>query len=228
MRRPGRAGGARGRPLRANPSSSTEEPTAVRRGPAGGGGAGRRQRRPTAAGDAPAGSTGQPGTTDEPAGAGRRRRPTAAIDPAVRARARQIAARLAVPRPRRATRPRRSGAGELASLPYRGGSDDIDLDRTIEVLAERPVPEDEDIVVRDRVRTRRVGRARWSTSPARCAASGSAPPPRRSARWPAELSRDDLAVVAFWSDAAILLHLGQRVEPLQLLDRLLAHRRPAG
>ena len=37
----------------------------------------------------------------------------------------------------------------------RGGSDDIDLDRTVEQLAEHPVPEDEDIVVRERVRTRR-------------------------------------------------------------------------
>ncbi len=47
------------------------------------------------------------------------------------------------------------GLGDLASVPYRGGSDDIDLNRTIEVLAERPVPDDEHIVVRDRVRTRR-------------------------------------------------------------------------
>jgi hypothetical protein len=36
-----------------------------------------------------------------------------------------------------------------------GGSDDVDLDRTIEVLAERPVPEDTDIIVRERTRTRR-------------------------------------------------------------------------
>jgi hypothetical protein len=36
----------------------------------------------------------------------------------------------------------------------RGGSDDIDLDRTVEQLAEHPVPEDEDIVVGDGVRPR--------------------------------------------------------------------------
>jgi hypothetical protein len=46
------------------------------------------------------------------------------------------------------------GAGELASVPYRGGSGDIDLDRTVEQFAEHPVPEEEDIVVRKRVRTR--------------------------------------------------------------------------
>lgn len=41
-------------------------------------------------------------------------------DAMVRARARQIAARLALPRPRH-DRSGRRGAGTLASLPYRGG-----------------------------------------------------------------------------------------------------------
>ena len=41
-------------------------------------------------------------------------------------------------------------------MPYRYRSDDIDLDRTIEVLAERPVPEDTDIVVRERMRAPRA------------------------------------------------------------------------
>jgi Mg-chelatase subunit ChlD len=36
-----------------------------------------------------------------------------------------------------------------------------------------------------------------------------------------ELSRDHLAVLAFWSDAAKLLDLGARVQPLQVLDDLL-------
>jgi Mg-chelatase subunit ChlD len=38
----------------------------------------------------------------------------------------------------------------------------------------------------------------------------------------AELSRDDLAVLAFWSDAAMLVRLGAAVRPLELLDALLA------
>jgi len=38
----------------------------------------------------------------------------------------------------------------------------------------------------------------------------------------AELERDDLAVVAFWSDAAVLSHLGQHVPPQRLLDTMLA------
>jgi len=37
----------------------------------------------------------------------------------------------------------------------------------------------------------------------------------------AELARDDLAVIAFWSGAAILCHLGDRVAPRRLLEELL-------
>jgi NAD(P)-dependent dehydrogenase (short-subunit alcohol dehydrogenase family) len=37
----------------------------------------------------------------------------------------------------------------------------------------------------------------------------------------AELDRDDLAVVAFWSDAAVLSHLGQHVPAQQLLEEML-------
>jgi Mg-chelatase subunit ChlD len=161
-----------------------------------------------------------PGTTDEPAELVTLPGDGPVSDPAVRARARQIATRLAVPRPRHDVLSRR-GAGDLASVPYRGGGDDIDLDRTIEVLAERPVPEDEDIVVRERVRTRRsvvlavdvsgsMRGERVRTAAATVAALAG------------ELARDDLAVLAFWSDAAFLLHLGQPVAPLTLLDQLLA------
>lgn len=168
---------------------------------------------------APPGSSA-PGTTDEPAELVALPADGAAPDPEVRARARQIATRLAVPRPRHDVLSRR-GAGDLASVPYRGGGDDIDLDRTIEVLAERPVPEDEDIVVRERVRTRRsvvlavdvsgsMRGERIRTAAATVAALAG------------ELSRDDLAVLAFWSDAAWLLHLGQPVAPLALLDQLLS------
>lgn len=159
-----------------------------------------------------------PGVTEEEAGLVAA--PTdAEVDPVVRARARQIAARLAVHRPRSAAALRR-GSGTLASVPYRGGSDDIDLDRTIEVLAEHPVPEDEDIIVRDRVRTRRsivlavdvsgsMKGERVHTAAATVGALASV------------LRGDDLAVIAFWSDAAILLHLGQEVRPLDLLETML-------
>jgi Mg-chelatase subunit ChlD len=145
------------------------------------------------------------------------------VDPETLRRARQIAARLSVPRPRRDLTARR-GVGELASAPYRGGSDDIDLDRTIERLVERPLPDEDDIIVRERVRTKRsvallvdvsgsMRGERVRTAAATVGALAS------------ELAHDDLAVIAFWSGAAVLCHLGDRVEPRRLLEELL--RMPA-
>ncbi len=106
-------------------------------------------------------------------------------------------------------------------MPYRGSADDIDLDRTLDVLAERPFPDDEDIVVRERVRTRRAvvlvvdvsGSMRGERVRTAAAAVGALA---------GELARDDLAVVAFWSDAALLHRLGDPVRPRELLDALLA------
>lgn len=141
------------------------------------------------------------------------------VDPVARTRARQIASRLAIRRPRRDATSRR-GIGELGSLPYRGGSDEIDLDATIEVLAERPVPEDEDIIVRDRIRTKRsvvlavdVSGSMKGERIATAAATVGA--------LAGELEHDDLAVIAFWSDAAILLNLGELVKPMDLLDAIM-------
>ena len=141
------------------------------------------------------------------------------IDPQVRSRARQIAARLAIVRPKTDSLARR-GSGTLASLPFRAGSDEIDLDRTIEVLAEHPFPDDEDIIVRERVRTRRsvvllvdvsgsMKGERVETAAATVGALAG------------ELQNDALAVIAFWSDAAVLLRLGEEVKPMDLLDAIL-------
>jgi Mg-chelatase subunit ChlD len=98
------------------------------------------------------------------------------------------------------------------------------LDRTIEMLAERPVPDDEDIFVRERVRTRRsvvlavdvsgsMKGERMRTAAATVGALAG------------ELQHDALGVLAFWSDAAILVRLGEQVQPMELLDRLM--RMPA-
>jgi len=140
-------------------------------------------------------------------------------DPETLRMAREIAGRLAMPRPRRDLTGRR-GRGEVASVPYRGGSDDIDMDRTVEQLAEHPVPEDEDIVVRERVTTVRSvvllvdlsGSMRGERVRTAAATVGALA---------AELSRDNLAVIAFWSDAVVLSHLGQRVPPQALLESML-------
>lgn len=145
------------------------------------------------------------------------------IDTVVRERVREIAARLSIRRPR-GDRQLRRGAGTLTGLPYRDGSDEIDLDRTIEILAERPAPEDEDIIVVERVRTRRSvvlaidvsGSMKGERVQNAAAAVGALA---------GELRDDALAVIAFWSDAAVLLDLGQPVRPDAILDSLL--RMPA-
>ena len=217
-----RSGGTRGtRPLRRKPKQLSEEPTVYQ--PARGNGGpvlssgDRRRSRPGAA--RPGGTAS--GTTDEPADliALADLDTESAADSSTRERARQIARRLAVPRPPRDRRPRR-GVGELASLPWSGGSDELDLERTLEALAGNPFPEEREIVVRERVRQRRsvvlvvdvsgsMKGERVRTAAATVGALAG------------ELARDDIAVVAFWSDAAVLVRMGEQVAPLAVLDLLL-------
>jgi Mg-chelatase subunit ChlD len=211
------------RPLRRKPKELIQEPSLLDAAPpAGAGGRLALPGGPRTRSAPPAGPAGNGGsaTTDEQAAL------TAAlhdqdrvVDQETLRRAREIAARLAVPRPR-GDRTARRGRGEVASLPYRGGSDDIDLDRTLEQLTEHPVPADEDIVVRERVTTTRSvvllvdlsGSMRGERSRTAAAAVGALA---------AELARDHLAVIAFWSDAAILCHFRQEVSPLRLVETML-------
>lgn len=168
---------------------------------------------------APAPGSTAPGETDEAAALVPIPDEEVDLDPHVRARARQIAARLAVRRARQDVTATR-GIGTLESVPYRGASDEIDLDKTIEVLAERPVPDDEDIFVRERMRTRRSvmllvdvsGSMRGERIKTAAATVGAVS---------SELLHDALGVVAFWSDAALLLKLGNPVQPMELLDAIL-------
>lgn len=206
------------RPLDRKPKQLSGEPALFRPGRGPGGaviiGDGRPGR--------PAGEEGgspDPGVTDERAGlAGGR--PPAPRDPEAYRIARQIARSLSLRMSSRPARASRRGTGALESLPYLGGSDDVDLDRTLEVLAERPVPDDADIIVRERTRTRRCvvlavdvsGSMRGERIRNAAATVGAL----------AAVLRDDpLAVIAFWSDAAVLLSLGARIKPLSLLDDLL-------
>jgi Mg-chelatase subunit ChlD len=175
-----------------------------------------------AASKAKALGSGAPGDTDEAAALvplGDVDDAGGSVDALVRSRARQIAARLALRRAVHGATSRR-GAGDLVSVRYRGGGDDIDLDRTLDVLAEKPFPDDEDIIVRERVRNRRsvvllvdvsgsMKGERVHTAAATVGALAG------------ELRTDDLSVIAFWSDAAILLPLGAPFTPLNLLDDLL-------
>jgi Mg-chelatase subunit ChlD len=205
-------------PLRRRPKQLDAEPRLLETGGRGGAGGvvlagdrGARTGGPRAGSGGPAMTTERAGFSAIPDSEG--------PDPEALRRARQIAARLAVPRPRRDVTARR-GLGELASLRYRGGSDDIDLDRTVAQLVEHPLPDEDDIIVRERVRTRRSvlllvdvsGSMRGERVRTAAATVGALA---------AELSQDDLAVIAFWSDAAVLSRLGQRVPPQALLDTML-------
>jgi Mg-chelatase subunit ChlD len=143
----------------------------------------------------------------------------AEIDREVQREVREIAARLSLPRPRRRCAPRGAG-GELVSRPYRGGSDEIDLDATLAALVDHPVPTDEDVIVRERVRARRAvallvdvsGSMRGERIRTAAATVGALA---------GELDSDDLAVIAFWSDAAVLQRLGVHRGPRDLLDEML-------
>ncbi len=143
----------------------------------------------------------------------------AVAEPEVLARARLIAARLSIPRPS-ARYERRRGVNRPRSVRYREGAIELDLDRTVDVLVEQPFPEDEDLVVREPIREpRRVvlavdvsGSMKGERVRTAAAAVGALA---------GELERDALGVIAFWSDAAVLLRLGEPIRPMELLDTLL-------
>jgi Mg-chelatase subunit ChlD len=210
------------KPLRRKPKQLTEEPALLDASRGGAAGsvleAGGRDR----SGGQKQGGSGRAAVTDEQ-GALAGANEDIALDPETLRRAHEIAARLALTRPRRDLLARR-GAGALATVPYRGGADDIDLDQTLERLAAKPAPEPEDILVRERVRTRRSvvllvdisGSMRGERARTAAATVGALA---------SELSADDLAVVAFWSDAAVLAHLGQHVPPQRIVESMM--RMPA-
>lgn len=204
------------KPLRRKPKTLEAEPTLHRADPSGnvvlpsgGGGKGK-----------PRGKTGSaPGFTEETGGL-KEAEKGKALDPAVLALARQIATRLALPRPMRQSSSRR-GPGELTSVPWRGSGDEIDLDASLETLLENPRPEDEDLFVREYLRHRRAvvllidvsGSMRGERIRTAAATVGALA---------GEFSHDSLAVVAFGSDATLLAKLDERVEPLHLLNALLS------
>ena len=211
------------RPLRRKPKELTAEPSLLDARPPSGAGGGLAvpggPRTRSAIPSAAAGSGGPAATDEQATLTAALGDPRQTVDTETLRRAREIAARLAMPRPR-GDRMARRGRGEVASVPYRGGSDDIDLDRTLERLTEHPVPADEDIVVRERVNTTRSvvllvdlsGSMRGSRARTAAATVGALA---------AELARDNLAVIAFWSDAALLCRFGEEVRPSRLVESML-------
>ncbi|OLL17933.1 MULTISPECIES: vWA domain-containing protein [unclassified Rhodococcus (in: high G+C Gram-positive bacteria)] len=220
-RRAQRHSTGRGKPFRRKPKQLSTAPTLYEnRGSGQGlamvGGPHRQGRSPGT------GPGAGPGMTDEPAEVltlGELDASGPAGDAEVRRRAREIAARLSVPRPRHRRLPRR-GVGRLRTLPYQDGAEELDLDRTVEVLAEDPLARSTDLVMRDRIRDHRKvvlvvdisGSMRGERIRTAAAAVGAVA---------GELGHDDLAVVAFWSEAAVLSALGEPVSPARLVDLLL-------
>lgn len=146
--------------------------------------------------------------------------------PEVRELARRITSRLSVrPRSRDRSAMVSGGVGQLASVPYRYNSDDIDLDRTLEVLTERPLPEDTDIVVRERVQARRAvvlmidvsGSMRGEKTRIAAATVGAL-----AGELASSSGASELAVVAFWRDAAVVHRMGPVTSGARLLDDLLS------
>lgn len=133
---------------------------------------------------------------------------------------REILGRLAIARPRRDTLAT-PGVGEIVSSRFRGVADEIDMDRTVDLLAERRPLAPEDVIVRERRRRPRAvvlavdvsGSMRGERVKVAAATVGALA---------AELGDAELAVLTFWSDAAWLTRFGEDDQPLQLVDRMLS------
>ena len=206
------------RPLRRKPKVLDEEPSLLKPSAGGGGftlipkgtGPGKPMQLP---GSSAPGATDDEGDLVDSSTA-------PVVDEIGRRRAKQIARRLALAQPMRQRRARRASSGTLTTMRWRGGTDEIDLDATLVAIAGNPLPTDDDILVRERVRNRRSivlvvdisGSTKGEQVRTAAATVGA---------MVGELARDDVAVVAFWSDAAILVRLGERVSAETVLDQLL-------
>jgi Mg-chelatase subunit ChlD len=209
------------RPLRRKPKVLDDDPTLFKPSSSGRGGAALLPGGKSGAGhEAPVQGSSVPGITDESGDvvtAGKR--PT--IDETARLRAKQIARRLALAQPVRQRRARRASGGTLTTLRWQGSTDEIDLDATLDAIAGNPLPTDDDILVRERMRSRRSivlvvdisGSTKGEQVRTAAATVGA---------MLGELSRDNIAVVAFWSDAALVARMGEQLKPDAVLDHLLA------
>ncbi|HEX4110214.1 MAG TPA: AAA family ATPase [Solirubrobacteraceae bacterium] len=135
-------------------------------------------------------------------------------------RARRLAREILLRLPKRVLTAN-AGRGKLATIRYRWGSDDLDLDRTLEEIAGNPFPEAEDFWVHERLRARRAyalmldvsGSMRGEQLVNAAVAAGALA---------TAIDRDDLAVIAFWRDGAVLEPLSARIDTERLLRRVLS------
>lgn len=147
-------------------------------------------------------------------------------DPETRAAARELAQRLRIGRPRSDSLTRRGGPRRVPRR-FDGNSDDIDLDATHDVLVERQRDltsfgdvKDDDVVVIERRSIRRavslIVDISGSMKGEKAKIVGSV-----VGALAAEFRNDDLSIVAFWKDCAMLTEPGRPIDPLGALDDLL-------
>jgi Mg-chelatase subunit ChlD len=140
------------------------------------------------------------------------------VDPRLQRDMHALAAQLALRR-RQGTDERR-GRARPASARFDGSADEIDLDRMLDTLAEgRPLRSDE-FYVRRPLRARRSVALLADVSgsmtgdKARIAAAA-------IGALAGELADDELTVIAFWKDIALLRVRASRLDPMALLDDLM-------
>lgn len=140
------------------------------------------------------------------------------IDAAVAREARRIADLLSLRRQRSQGRAR--GRSRVARSRYDGNGDEVDLDATLEVLADTHRMRSEDLVVRRPTSYRRsialVVDVSGSMTGDKAVISAAA-----VGALVAELADEELTVVAFWSDLAVLRTRGSRLDPVGVIDDLM-------
>ena len=145
-----------------------------------------------------------------------------ATDENLRKRARALAASLLVPVARTPGVSRPGGSTRIGTV--RSGGVDLDIDATIEKLVETPALGPEDLQWRG---WRRPSRAVVLVVDASGSVSGEplATAIIAAAALAARLApSDELGVVAFWSKALVLRHLGEPTPPASVIERLLVLR----
>lgn len=160
--------------------------------------------------------------TAEQAGAGCPGSGAVPLDPKILQALREINARFQL-RPAWSAHSVRVASGERRAQPYRRRSDELDVDRTLEVLLENPHPASEDLIVSETEVTRREvvlvidisGSMRGERAHMAAATVGALA---------SQLRDDELALIAFWSDAALLKRLGDQRQPLELVTDMLSLR----
>ncbi|RPA02512.1 VWA domain-containing protein [Gordonia sp. OPL2] len=207
------------KPLRRRPKTLEEEPDLLVASSSGGGFVVTDHRPGKPGSTAPPGGPGAPSATDED-GEVATEADSLVVDDVARHRARRIARKLALAQVLHTRHAPRGATGTLVTRRWRGDSDEIDLDATLEAIAANPLPTDDDILVRQRVRRRRSimlvvdisGSARGEQVRTAAATVGALV---------GELSRDAVGVIAFWSAAALISPLGEPIEPDRVVDQLL-------